>query len=665
MGALYSHHRAGIVLVLALSSVSAVAAPTAVLDSPDQHLRVAVSLSRLGQLSYAVFRDGRAVLLPSPLGLELDGADLAHGLTLASVSALEPVHDSYQMAVGKRRVISYAANQQSVLLRNRQRIPIQVQFRVSNDGVAFRYIVDGGPRHKRLRSESSGFAFAAGSKAWLQPVSVAQTGWKHTNPSYEEHYQIAIPVGTASPSPAGWVFPALFQSGDTWVLLSEAGMDGSYQASRLQAGSSGGVYRLGQPMAAEVFTGGGRLAVADGKLTSPWRLMAIGSLATVMDSTLGTDLAAPAIAFDAAKVRPGQAAWSWALLKDDSTVYDVQKQFIDYAADMHWAYTLIDADWDRRIGYGKMAELAAYAASKNVGLLLWYNSSGAWNQTDYSPKSRLLTRPQRVAEFARLRAMGIKGVKIDFFAGDGQSMMAYYVAILEDAAAAGLLVNFHGATLPRGWARTYPNLMTAEAVKGLEYTTFTQADQDAMPVHAAMLPFARNAFDPMDFTPMVLGDVPNLRRATRNGFELALPVLFLSGIQHLAETPQGMATVPDYVRDLLRHLPASWDDSKFIAGEPGRYVVIARRAGDDWYVAGINAREQALPLALDLSFLAGRSATLITDGDGPRAFRRAGFDAGPTSAVTLAPRGGFVAIFHATQPVATAAPALSTIRTTP
>jgi alpha-glucosidase len=472
---------------------------------------------------------------------------------------------------------------------------------------------------------------------------VAQTGFANTNPSYEEHYRREIAVGTASPLPAGWVFPALFRTGATWVALSEAGMDGSWHASRLQADSSGGIYRLGVPMAAEVTPGGALLAESRGELTSPWRLIALGSMRTVMESTLGTDLAAPAIAFDAALVKPGHASWSWALLKDDATVFEVQKKFIDYAADMHWDYTLVDADWDRKIGYERMRELAAYAASKGIGLLAWYNSSGAWNQTEMTPKGKLLTHEQRVAEFARLREMGVKGIKVDFFGGDGRSMIQYYIGILDDAAQAGLLVNFHGATLPRGWARTWPNLMTTEAVRGLEFTTFTQEDEDAVVRHAAMLPFTRNLFDPMDFTPMVFGDIPNIRRATRNGFELAESVLFLSGIQHFAETPEGMAGVPGYVKTFLQDLPRSWDEVKFIDGYPGHHAVIARKSGDSWYLAGFNAGDADLALELDLGFLGGLRGQLIKDGE--RELAQLAMPGGGKRKITIKAHGGFAGVF--------------------
>ena len=614
------------------------------LDSPDRSISVKVALNAQQALTYSVHRNNVPVLLPSALGLQLAGADLTSGLTLKQTSAVNAINEQYEMAVGKRRHISYRANEQVYSLQNAVGQKMDVVFRVSNDGVAFRYLVTSAGR-KQFASEATSFAFGPSAKAWLQPMQLAQTGWKNTNPAYEEHYQREIAAGAASPSKAGWVFPALFKTGDTWVALSEANMDGSFHASRLQAESPNATYRIGLPMADEKVTGGHVLADTTGDLVTPWRLIALGSLPTVMDSTLGTDLAAPAIAFDKAKLKTGHASWSWALLKDDATVYDVQKKFIDYAAAMKWDYALVDADWDRKIGYDKMRELAQYAAGKKVGVLVWYNSSGLWNQTEYSPKGALLTAAQRKKEFARLRDMGIKGVKIDFFPGDGASVMAYYIDLLKDAADAGLLVNFHGATLPRGLARTYPNFMTAEGVKGLEFTTFEQADQNAVLRHAAMLPFTRNLFDPMDFTPMVFGDIPKIKRVTRNGFELAESVLFLSGIQHFAETPDGMAGAPGYVKTFLQDLPRSWDDSKFIAGYPGTHVVIARKAGKAWYVAGLNADDADKTVALDLTFLGKRKGVLISDGATERAFTRSELAAGTTS-ITIKAHGGFVAVFQ-------------------
>ena len=630
-------------LLLTLFFAPAFSAP---ITSPDRHLSVNVRVTADQQLEYTVQRDGRPVLLESRLGLQLKGADLASALRLTASSAITRHREHYRMAVGKKSEIQTQANEQRFTVANPQGQQMDVVFRVSNDGVAFRYVVaEKSLPRKTFVAELSSFKFAATTRAWMQRMSVAQTGWSRVNPAYEELYEMDIAVGTPSPSAAGWVFPALFRTGETWVALSEAALDGSFHASRLQAESTDGDYRIGLPMAAEVFTGGGLLADVTDTLTTPWRLMAIGSLKTVMESTLGTDLALPAIAFDKTKIQPGHASWSWALMKDDATVYDVQKRFIDYAADMHWNYTLIDADWDVKIGWARMKELVDHAKAKDVGIILWYNSSGAWNDTVYTPKSALLTHAQRQAEFARLAALGVKGVKIDFFGGDGQSMIAYYIDILNDAAAAGLLVNVHGATLPRGWARTYPNLMSAEAVKGFEFGTFEQKDQDPIPRHLAMLPFARNLFDPMDFTPLVFGDIPNIKRSTRNGFELAQAVLLLSGIQHFVEIPEGMAAVPGYVKAELQQLPRRWDELRFLDGVPGQYLVIARRAGKRWYVAGINADDTARAIKLDLGFAGKLNGQLITDGDGEREFSRSAVNAKTPLTLTLKPHGGFFAVF--------------------
>ncbi len=620
--------------------------PPAGLQSPDKQISLSVYLTPQQTLAYAVSRKGESVLLESDLGLVLQGADFAQGLKLSAGTTITQVNDDYQMMVGKKHSIHYSANEQVFHVVNAQQQQMDVIFRVSNDGVAFRYqVADPSIKDKQFVSEATSFHFAESATAWLQPMAMPKTGWSNVNPSYEELYLNDIPVGTPAPEASGWVFPALFHSGDNWVALSETNMDGSWHASRLQQDSSGGEYKIGSPMKEEIFTGGGLLAHSYQTLTSPWRILALGPLSRVMESTLGTDLAAPAISFDQQLVQPGQASWSWALLKDDSITFDIQKHFIDYAADMHWDYTLVDVNWDQNFGYEKAKELVDYAAQKGVGILLWYNSSGDWNTTPYTPKSKLLTHQQRELEFARLQAMGVKGVKIDFFGGDGQSMINYYVDILKDAAKYGLLVNFHGATLPRGLTRTFPNLMTAEAIRGFEFTSFEQVNEDAVPAHAVTALYTRNLFDPMDFTPMVFGDIPNIERRTRNGFELAESVLFLSGIQHFAETDVGMATVPAYVKSFLQELPRHWDDVKFIDGYPGKYAVVARKASDSWYIAGMNAQAEPLDLKLDLSFINGLKGQLINDGQGEREFVQQALGASAQTPVNIKATGGFVMVF--------------------
>jgi hypothetical protein len=239
-------------------------------------------------------------------------------------------------------------------------------------------------------------------------------------------------------------------------------------------------------------------------------------------------------------------------------------------------------------------------------------------------------------------------LKIDFFGGDGQSMIDYYLDILHDAQPYGFAMNFHGPTLPRGWQRTYPDLMTMEAIRGLEYCTFEQSNADEEPTHAAMLPFTRNVFDPMDFTPMALDRINNrIQRRTTSTFELALAVVFTSGITHYAEVPAGMAKTPDYVRAFLKGVPSVWDDTKFLDGQPGKFVVLARKGDDRWYLAGINGETTEKKLTLDLSGLRVRSGTLITDGNGDNlSFRQETIrlSADKKLEVTLPPHGGLVMV---------------------
>lgn len=623
------------------------------LTSPDGYLAVDFHVDAQGVPGYTVERDGHKVLDRSPLGLVRDDADFSKGLRLVDTSAVEPAEDKYEILTAKRRINHYRANRRVFHLETADGKKLDVEFQVSNDGVAFRYTFpDVSDTTHKIKDELSSFQFPAAAKAWLQPMSVAKTGWEKVNPCYEEHYQQEIAVGTPAPLGAGWCFPALFRSGGDWVLVSECNIGRNYCASRLRSESSGGKYTIGFPDPREGIGTGPVAPESTLPWTTPWRIIVVGDLETIAESTLGIDLAAPAKMATAA--RPGKAAWSWALMKDSATVYGVQKRMIDYAADMGWEYCLIDAAWDQQIGHDKLAELADYARGKNVKIIVWENAAGDWNTTPYTPRNLLLTRAARKQEFERLKSLGVCGMKIDFFGGDGQSMINYYLDLLEDSAPYGFAINFHGSTPPRGWQRTYPHLMTAEAVRGLEFATFEQKDADVVATHIAMLPFSRNVFDPMDFTPMVLDRIPNIERRTTSAFELALAVLLTSGVQHYAEIPEGMAKAPEFVRQFLHRLPSVWEDTQFLDGYPGKFVVLARRFGNLWYIAGINAEAEPKQLTLDLNRLATYGkGTLITDGDGGNlSFREQQIDlaSSPRLELTLRPRGGFVVVVDSKSP---------------
>ncbi|MGB8191360.1 MAG: glycoside hydrolase family 97 catalytic domain-containing protein [Chitinophagaceae bacterium] len=618
--------------------------------SPNKTITVTVTttLTPQGQAYYSVTHRSITVLKPSRLGLVMEDEDLGQDLQYLNASRVEKVKDSYELFAGKKGHISYVANKITLHFKTSSGKKFNIIFQVSDDGIAFRYhFPEKSASVKTITREHTSFHFDTAARAFLQPMQESKSGWEQTNPAYEEHYRQNIPVTQAAPSKAGWVYPALFNTKDLWLLITETAVDTDFCATRLQSPSTTGEYSIGFPDPREIKTGGGTLPKVTGPFYSPWRVIAIGSLKTIIESTLGTDLAKPAAGYDKSFIKPGKSSWSWIMSKDDSIVYTEQLRYIDFAARMNWQYCLVDAAWDRKIGYEKIASLANYAASKKVGLLLWYNSAGDWNTVKYTPKGKLLTHEDRMAEFSRLKEMGIKGIKVDFFGGDGQSVMQYYIDILNDAALYGLMVNFHGATLPRGWHRTYPNLLTAEAVRGFEMVTFNQPDADAQANHCAMLPFTRNAFDPMDFTPMNLYKIPTrVKRKTLPGFELATAILFYSGIQHFAESPEGMDHVPNYVQEFLKALPDRWEDVQFIDGYPGKFIVLARKAGDKWYLTGINSEATAKTIQLNLGAFQKKAGFFISDGNEPYSFKSENIQVSGSDykEVMMKPFGGFVLV---------------------
>ncbi|MCU7552266.1 glycoside hydrolase family 97 protein [Chitinophagaceae bacterium LB-8] len=621
------------------------------ITSPDEKIVVTCNPR---QARYNISYNGEVVLKDSRLGLIRGDEDFSQNLQVVRASSPEMIKDNYNILTAKKKNITYTAIKRIIETKTASGKRMNIVFQVSNDGVVFRYeFPEKSTDIKKITAETTSFHFNEGTRAWLQPKTEAQTGFEHTNPSYEAHYMMDIATGTPSPSKNGWVYPALFKYNDTWLLITEAALGRTYCGTALQKDAPDNEYKINFPQSPEVFTNGKATLNPESTLPwkTPWRVIAIGDLKTIAESTLGTDLALPARKMDASFIKPGKSSWSWILKKDDSTTYGVQKRYIDFAADMKWQYCLIDAEWDKRIGYDSVQLLADYARGKNVELLLWYNSAGSWNTVKFTPKDKLLTHESRMKEFSRLQAMGIRGIKIDFFGGDGQSMINYYYDILEDAAAYHLLVNFHGTTLPRGLHRTFPNLMTTEAVYGYEMITFSQQDAERAPSHSVMCAMVRNAFDPMDFTPMNLYRIPRIKRATTAAFELATAVVFLSGIQHYAESPDGMTYMPEYLKDFLRKLPDNWEDVKFIDGYPGQHYVVARKNGNRWYIAGINGENKEKQLTLDVPFLKNRKGGLIAsgnaNGDEPSfEWKHVELPSTGKMNITLMANDGFVAVFE-------------------
>ena len=616
------------------------------LKSPDGNIAVRLQIDNNGIPFYQINYKDNPVILNSRLGIVRNDADFSEGMKLKSVSEITPVTDEYSLLYGKKKHAVYQANKLTYNLAGASGEELDVIFQASNDGVVFRYAFPGtSDSVKKISRELTCFNFAENTHGWIQPRAKSKSGWNQVNPSYEEHYWQDTLLSSVLANDSGWVFPALFHGENAWITITETWPERNYCGSHLNKGNNTFEMCIEFPESSEGFTNG--VVYPESKLpwSTPWRIITIGeSLSTLAESTLGMDVAHPSVLKNTDYVKPGRASWSWVLLKDPSVNYDTQLEFIDYASEMGWEYCLVDAGWDVTMAWEGIRKLADYAAQKNVKLLLWYNSAGDWNTTPLTPKHRLLTPEKRNTEFAILQEIGIKGIKVDFFGGDGQSMMDYYQDILEDADKYQLMVNCHGATLPRGLQRTYPNLVSMEAIRGLEYATFGQETADKVPTKSTIVTYTRNIFDPMDFTPVCFTDYDNNHRVTGNGAELAQAVIFLSGIQHYAETPEGMKTVPDYVRNMMKEIPVAWDETHFIDGYPGKYIVLARRSGKTWYVAGINAEKTEHKFEFTLPCSSGKPALLITEGDSLRSFSKAELtaDKNITQKVLVRSNGGFV-----------------------
>jgi alpha-glucosidase len=608
-------------------------------------------------LAYQVDRltpDGAiAVIEQSPLGIVRASESFTRGLTLVSASRVTEVTDVYKMTTGKQRDIRHRARQRVYTFRSASGAPLTITARAYEDGIAFRY---GFPRgvaeQDSVVGEATGFHLPLGGRAWMQPYQKVST-WA---PAYESDYQNAIPIGTPAPDDAGWAMPMLFHVNESWVLITEAGLDRTSYAVHLEQRAGDGVYRVRLPEEAETYDVGTRAAAIRAPWASPWRVIMVGpTLGMIVESTLVTDLAPPATFTDVSWIKPGRVSWSW--WSDMGSPRDYQKvfPFVDLSRRMRWEYSLVDLGWQEMTNGGDITDLIDYAEKSGVGVLLWYNSGGEHNQVpDAGPKNLMVDPSLRMAELRRIKALGVKGIKVDFMQSDKQYVIALYEDILRDAAANRLVVDFHGSTIPRGWQRTYPNLLSMEAVKGSEQYGDTAFQRNAA-VFNTIYPFTRNVIGSMDYTPMIFGTAPDrLPNLTTNAHELALSVVFESGLQHFVSTPAMIDSQPEPVRQFLQVVPTVWDETRFIDGYPGRFAVLARRRGTEWYIAGINGDTAVTVAEVPLRFLGGGTydVGLISDGEEQRSFAlsTATLTLRDTMTVELAPRGGFAARLVPRQP---------------
>ena len=639
-----------LLISMALLLPTAVVAREATVTSPNGKLVVTIN-DEGQQATYAVALDGRQMLLPSALGFKADFGDFTQKLTITNTKTAH-ADRTYEMRQVKQSKMHYVAEQLTVDFENAKGQKMSAEFSVSNNDVAFRYLI---PRQKNdnpkcavIEKESTAFRLPDGTTTFITPQSSAMVGWERTKPSYEEGYSIDGAMTARSQYGQGYTFPCLFHAPQGWLLISETGVDSHYCGSHL----SDYPYTIAYPMTGE--NNGNGTATAGIALPgqTPWRTITVGtSLKPIVETTVAYDVVEP-LYEPSQQYGAGRYTWSWLIWQDNSINYDDQVKFIDLASAMGYEFCLVDNWWDQNIGRDRMAELSKYAQSKGVSLMLWYNSNGHENDAPQTPRNCLDNSIARDREMAWLKSIGVKGIKVDFFGGDKQETMKLYEDILFDANRYGIQCIFHGCTLPRGWERMYPNYVASEAVLASENVYFNEGAAIRQAFDLTLHPFCRNAVGTMDWGGVIMNKYlspDNKSRHTRkttDAFEIASAYIMQTAIQCVAMQPNNLQELPQHELDLLKDIPTTWDETRFIDGYPGRYVVLARRHGDKWYIAGLNAQKTPQTVTINVygfyhlfndkvdkkGRITGTSIKRLTNTDWKK---------GPKK-ITMQPNGGFL-----------------------
>jgi alpha-glucosidase len=539
-----------------------------------QAIAATVRLDSAGKLTLEVRRGATQVLKPSALGIRTTAADLSRGLTFTG-RADSHVTQSYTTASGRRHQHKVDANQTTLhFTKGGARLDLVV--RVSSDGIGYRYVL---PQTGSItvNGEASAYAVPTGARAFLLPFDNGRNDYE------------SIPAHTTvvAAAPVAYGYPALFNVGDSWLLVGESDVTGNYGGSRLTLNGTSRVFQLTLPDTTEKSTG---------PLSTPWRMMIVGDLATVTESDLITDLASPSKVADTSWIKAGRSEWSWWSDGTTSKSLDAQKRAVDFAARMGWEYNLVDAGWSS----SWMPQLVQYAKSRNVGIFIWVSYSS------------LDTAAERDSKLPQYKSWGVVGLKIDFIESDTQARMKWYDAILAATAKNKLMIDFHGATIPRGYERTWPQVLTTEAVDGAEHIHDKPGKEPFPADYYTTLPFTRNLLGSMDYTPVTF----TAKRTNTDAAELAQSVVFESGLQNFADSVASYDAHP-LAEQLLRRVAASWDETRLLSGDPDSHAILARRSGANWFVGAIFAGA-AQTVSTPLSFLPPGTwtADVYADGDG-------------------------------------------------
>jgi hypothetical protein len=533
---------------------------------------------------------------------------------------------------GKKSNSSNSANEVIVYFENSGKAKLNLIIRAYNDGMAFQYEFPEKEGSYVIKDELTSYQIPQNTKRWMEK-------WDMGN---EAPYSKIKNEGVQQT----WSIPALFNGTDStcWYLIHEADLNRTYCGTKFSNVDDKSRFKLTFP---DPNDGNGELQPSVTlPWKSPWRVIIIGSLADIVESTLIDDVSKPSVINKTDWIKPGIASWNYWSSNHGTKDYKIVCEFADLAAEMDWPYTLLDWEWDAMGNGGNLEDAVKYIQSKGVKPLIWYNS-GAFKWVRATPIDRMMTHENRVEEFTKLKKLGIVGVKIDFFLSEKQDMIKFYLDILDDAAKFEMMVYFHGCIVPRGWSRTYPHLMTFEGIRGAEWYNNGPEFTSVAPEHNTIIPFTRNVVGPMDYTPVTFTN-SQFPHSTSYGHELALSVVFESGIQHMADRPEGYYELPDAARSFLKEVPNAWDNIKLLEGYPGREILIARQKGNDWYIGGLNSENKEKSKNLSFGFLpegVKYKLILIADGKHDKDFNieYKVVDKSSSLDVKMLRRGGFAA----------------------
>ena len=634
-------------------SVVAAAAQSA-LTSPSGALEIAFTADG-GQLAYTVNFRGKPVVLRSTLGLELAGQPVLGARVRVSHVTPGQGDETYTLLHGKASTVhsvyrSLALDLEETDAPHRN---LQLEARAFDDGLAFRYVVpkQAGLDEIRLAAEHTTFRLAKDATTYPLLLDGFQT-------PYEDSY-VTLPLSAIHPRELiGLPFLAELP-GTAWVAITEANIE-SYAGMYLEHNSRD-AFLLSSRLSPSLEQKD--LAVAaNAPLATPWRVLLIGAEpGRLVESNIVTSLNPPSAIADTSWIKPGKTAWdwwsgTWAEGVDFKPGMNTatMKHYIDFAAEHHLEYMLVDAGWYPAQDYTHaldilhhvpevdIPDIIAYGKQKGVKVLLWL----FWGALD----------KQMDEAMSLYEKWGAAGIKVDFMDHDDQEMVNFYERCVRKAAEHHLVVDLHGAYKPTGLRRTYPNLLTREGVMGMEYSKWSDR---VTPEHDVTIPFTRMLAGPMDFTPGAFNNAARGHFVARNlepmsqgtrAHQLAMYVVYQSPLVMLADYPEAYDHNPGM--EFLDKVPTVWDDTKVLTGEPAKYITVARQHGDAWFL-GSMTNWDARDLELPLDFLGKGQYEAQIFSDGPDADSVGTSLAISTKRVKpndklnvhLAPGGGWAAIF--------------------